>query len=99
MSAYNSTLMGANFRPQEAKDIVSSLQEGDALRAVREPANPYHENAIAIFFDDTHIGYIERALADELSPLMDAGAELTITVAGWMKPPLKPFLDIDVVGA
>jgi hypothetical protein len=51
---------------------------GDRLELVREPDNPYHENAIQIRWKNGRfmIGHVPRHLADELAPAMDAGQVL-----------------------
>ena len=96
MPTYNSALMGANFRPNEAKEIVRALQSGDVLTAEREPGNPYDPNAIMVRKDDAHLGYIGRGLAEELSPLIDNhGAALSLRVSGFLNP-LKPYLAVEL---
>lgn len=95
MSEYNSMLMGANFRPEEAKAIVKALGIGETVEARRDPDNQYDPNAIALYSAGEHIGFIERGLAEELAPIMDDGASLIVTVSGFVSP-LKPYLDIDI---
>lgn len=98
MPSFNSALMGAAFRPQEAKDIVKALAIGEALEARRDPENEFDPNAIALYSQDQHLGFIERGLAEELAPLMDKGAELTVEVIGFMST-IKPYLSVEVVEA
>lgn len=98
MAEYNSQLMGANFRPEEAKNIVKALGVDEVVEARRDPENPYDPNAIAIFSQEQHIGFIERGLAEELAPIMDGGASLKVVVVGFVST-LKPYFDIDVVEA
>lgn len=38
-----------------------------------KPDNQYDKNAIALYFDDTRIGYVPRELNLIISRLMDAG--------------------------
>lgn len=98
MSQWNSILMGAHFRPQSAKDLVLAAEIGTKFEVKRDASNQYHDNAIALFLEDEHVGFFERGLADELAPLMDeSGAEFVATLSGFMENPLKPFLDIDII--
>ncbi len=66
------------------QNIIKDINEMvDYLVAQREPDNPYDENAIAIYVikyngQKKSIGYINRGLAEQLSPRIDAGEELII---------------------
>ena len=64
-------LVGAHFRPQEAKDIIDMLEPGDELNLEREPHNKYDSNAIKVLgFDydgaEHHLGYIPASEAPEI---------------------------------
>lgn len=102
MSKFNCALMGANFRPKDAQEVVKALGIGEQVFARREPANAFDPNAIQIIAvvgtEEYHIGYVERGLAEELAPFLDQGNDLHITVSGFIST-LKPYLDIDEVYA
>jgi hypothetical protein len=53
---------------------IRKLRVGDPAHLVREPTNPHDRNAVAVL-DVRHrqIGYLDRDLASELAPKMDAG--------------------------
>jgi hypothetical protein len=53
--------------------VYPYLEKGLVLRMQRMPENKHDENAIAIYFDDTRIGYVPRELNLVISRLMDAG--------------------------
>lgn len=93
MKEWNSWLMGANFRDPSAKEVVKALAIGEQLTLKRDPENQFDPNAIQVWAGDTWIGFIERGLAEELAPLMDAGTEYDCEVSGFGTNPLKPFLD------
>lgn len=42
----------------EIQTIKDELKEGVFLNLVHEPTNPFDTDAIAVFFKETHIGYI-----------------------------------------
>lgn len=42
---------------------------------VREPTNPYDSNAIAIYIEGRHVGYLDRVMAPTYGPLMTRLAE------------------------
>ncbi len=63
------------------QDNIELLDEGEALKLVREPSNPHDRNAIAVEISDGDaLGYISRDLAAELAPAMDAGQYFKCTV-------------------
>jgi hypothetical protein len=70
MLRFEGSLVGMRFRPP-ALDIVNSLKIGDKLLAIREPGNPYDENAVAVYLDpanfDTVEGRSAAVLMDELA--------------------------------
>jgi hypothetical protein len=53
------------------KDISEICYEGELLSLEHESDNPYDENAIKVYYDFDHIGYIRRELAEDLAPLVD----------------------------
>lgn len=61
------------------------VRKGDPLQLRREPENPYDAHAIAVEFVETggtalQLGYVPRALASVLAPMVDAGATLEASV-------------------
>lgn len=79
MGRLSTTIVGTSFRGQDAKNIVARLKGGEKLRAVREPTNKYDPFAVAVYFSATHIGYLARAIARDMTSLMDNGVAVTIT--------------------
>lgn len=56
--------------------ILSALDDGEELEFVREYDNPYDGNAIKVYCNEQHIGYIKADLAKKLAPKVDSGEEL-----------------------
>lgn len=80
-NSYHAQLVGVNFRPGEAKEIVKALIVGDPLTLEREPFNEHDENAIKVMYASTNfLGYIERGVAAILAPQLDNGISFTATV-------------------
>ena len=66
-------LVGAHFRPP-AKTIIQSLPAGYTLELRPEPSNPYDANAVAVWFDASHL---TQDAKDELeSTLPGSGSNL-----------------------
>ena len=80
------TLVGASFRPKDAKEVLASLTEGDIVQLVCEPDNKYDPNAIQIHYDDHFIGFVAKHEAAVIAADMDEaladypGEEFTATV-------------------
>lgn len=54
------TMVGASFRPAEAKDVIRQLTIGDTVQLVADPDNEYDDSAVAIYADGQHIGFVPR---------------------------------------
>ncbi len=54
-------------------EVFSQLKIGKKVRLVREDENVHDHRAVAIFFGDTHIGYIPRQMNETLSMFLDLG--------------------------
>jgi hypothetical protein len=50
-----------------------NMKEGDTIRLVREPDNPYDEFAIKVVYGDNfQIGYLPRIYSKEISSFLDS---------------------------
>ena len=65
----------AAFTYNQGCEVFSQLKVGKKIRLVREDENPYDHNAVAIFFGDTHIGYIPRRQNETIAKFLDLGYE------------------------
>lgn len=78
-------VVGVTFENDDGgsrQEIIEMLSEGDELVLEREFDNGYDENAIAVFDEFyAQIGYINKELASELAPLMDAGQRVKGSVS------------------
>ena len=94
---YYEYLVGASFRPPAAQSIVLDLRPGDLLTLLREPDNAHDQNAIMVIDPETkvHLGYVGRALAAGIAPLLDAGASYECQVFSYDEKK-KPYLAIDI---
>lgn len=84
MPTFTTKLVGLQFRPPEVQEIVQGLEEGDNLELVREPTNPYDENAIRIIRDGEFLGFVAASkainTASEIAPFLDQGYLYTCRV-------------------
>ena len=71
MRTFHTKVVGVTYNNRQK--AIRSLQEGDEIFLVREPSNPYDENAILVVSRKRgDIGHIPRELAAQIAPLMDA---------------------------
>lgn len=54
-------------------EVFGELSVGSKLRLESEADNPYDSNAVAVFWHDTKLGYVPRALNDVISQLLIFG--------------------------
>ncbi len=82
---FNTKLAGVSFEGRQ--DIAAGLRDGTRLELRRMPDNPHDANAIAAFYGTLQIGFLNRAMAKQLAPLIDAEgrryvAEVTAVTGG-----------------
>lgn len=70
----------AGYSYYEGESIEHLMQTGDKLNLVREPDNKFDESAIALYYDDTKIGYLPRVENSTISRLLDQNAPVTATI-------------------
>ena len=65
-------LVGMKHRGTE--EIVKALPQGEPLTLVREPGNPHDPNAIQVWAQGHHVGYVKATQARALAMAMDRAA-------------------------
>ena len=72
-------IVGTKYNDRADIWLTAKSDPDCVIELSREYANDYDENAIAVYVDGEHAGYVPRNVAKKLAPLMDDGAELTVT--------------------
>ncbi len=78
--------------------VLPSLEKDTVLKMVRDPENQHDEYAIAIFFNETRIGWVPRDMNQMISRLMDAGKMFFCRINkiseihGWTKIDAKIYM-------
>ena len=63
-------LKGLEYRRPKATKIFDSLKEGEKVLLVKEPTNPYDENAVMVYATNgEHLGYVQRERAKEIGEM------------------------------
>lgn len=87
---------GTSFRKLDK--VRDELKELVQLETKRESKNEFDEFAIALYFQDTKVGYIPRDKNEVLARLMDAGKQFYATICAkemegnWLKLEVKVIL-------
>jgi predicted O-linked N-acetylglucosamine transferase (SPINDLY family) len=88
------TMVGATFRPAQAKDIVRALGIGDRVQLRADPDNEYDTTAVAVYSDDVHIGFVPKESNSALFAVLMDGAEISAEIVAFENS-LKPVLEIN----
>ncbi len=72
-------IVGVSFEGRQ--DKVTGLLPGAPLELVREPANTFDPNAVAVRYGALALGYIRREIARRIAPNIDSGERYKATVA------------------
>lgn len=87
-------MVGATFRPAEAKELVRGLHIGDRVRLQADPENQYDTTAVAVYCGDVHIGFIPKESNSALFAVLMDGAIITAEIIAFENT-LKPVLEIE----
>lgn len=89
------TMVGATFRPAEAKEIIRGLGIGDRVELRADPENEYDNTAVACYYDDTHIGFLPKESNSAIFEALMEGEEYEGEIIAFENT-LKPILEIAV---
>ena len=71
----------AGFRYYDARQVWDTMQVGDTLELVREPANPYDANAVRVEWRGHKLGYVPRADNRAVALHMDRGGNVEARIS------------------
>ena len=63
----------AGFTHYDGCVVFNELKIGTPLQLVREDENAYDHDAVAIFYGNTHIGYLPSSKNEQLASMLDLG--------------------------
>jgi hypothetical protein len=64
------SVAGVTFEGRQ--ELIKNLHIGESIKLIREFNNPYDINAIKVVSENnSHIGYINRKLAEKIAPIME----------------------------
>ena len=63
----------AGFTYHDGLDVIDQLKLGTTVTLKSEPDNPFDANAVAIYYEDTMLGYIPRVANYKVSQLLYFG--------------------------
>ena len=66
----------AGFKFHEGMLRINNINEGDEVILVHEPEKPYDENAIRVGYDNLDLGYVPRAINQNILPSLEGQSHL-----------------------
>ena len=75
----------AGFQYHQGELFWNKLTVGDKLQLIREPDNPYDENAVAIYREDIKLGYLPRVENIAVARMMDKGQRINALIQNKQK--------------
>lgn len=87
------TMVGATFRPDEARSALKQLKIGDKVTLAADPHNEYDSTAVAVYYAHHHIGFIPKESNSALFAALMAGEEIEAEIIAF-ETSLKPVLEI-----
>ena len=63
----------AGFTYYDGLDVIEELSLGTTVNLKLEPDNPYDPNAVAVYYEDTKLGFIPRVKNHTISQLLHFG--------------------------
>jgi hypothetical protein len=90
-------LVGAHFRPADAKEMLKSLEIGDTVNLRADPYNLYDRTAVAVYYDDMHLGFIPKESNSAVFESLMDGNEINAEIVAFQNA-LRPVLEFDLPG-
>ena len=88
----------AAFSHYKGEEVFDLLKADKKIRLVREQENKFDHNAVAVYFGDTHIGYIPRQLNSALAKLLDMGhADIFESLIDSVNPNAHPEQQVQII--
>jgi single-stranded-DNA-specific exonuclease len=78
-SCFHTKIAGVSFEGRQ--DVIAGLRAGAQLTLARQPDNPYDRNAIAVYYGNLQLGFVNKSIAAHVAPLIDAGARYRARIA------------------
>ena len=75
----------AGFQFCDGEKLWDQLSIGVILQLIREPGNPYDENAVELYWRNNKLGYLPRVENTAVAQMMNQGQEITARISGKKK--------------
>ena len=91
----------AGFQFYDGEHIWDQLSIGDMLQLIRQPDNPYDENAVELYWRNSKLGYLHRVENTAIARIMDQEQEITAKISNkresfnpWKRLTIEVWLQI-----
>ena len=78
-TTFHSKVAGVSFEGRQ--DVIGGLHAGAELELKREPENEFDSNAIGVYYGRLKLGFIKKAIAAHIAPLIDGGERYRAQIA------------------
>ena len=78
MRLFDFAIAGGDY--YQLEDVLERIRPGMRLTLVREAANPYDADAVAVHLDGVKLGFIPRSANTPVARLLDRGARVSAEV-------------------
>lgn len=89
------SLVGASFRPSEARDALRRTTIGDRLSLEPDPENEYDSEAVRVMVEGHHAGFIAKKDNSPISKRLLSGDEVFAEIIAFENP-IRPVLEIEL---
>ncbi len=80
MPSINTRVVGMKFVTPDATSRVLGLAPGTPLSLRREPGNAHDRNAVAVYVDQSRVGYVPASVAASVAKIIDAEEHVVTAV-------------------
>lgn len=87
---YTNKFYVAGVKFHQFHTVKDILEEGDRVDLIPEPSNKYDKFAMKIKHNNVMLGYVPKKFSEEVTNLMNSGAELEATITQ-LQPDFEPW--------
>lgn len=87
----------AGFSYYDGALVFNQLKIGQEVKLAAEPANMFDKNAVAIYLEDSMIGYIPKSFNREISKVLNAGHNIFSAYIQAVAPEANPEEQVRVI--
>lgn len=80
MPSIQTRVVGMKFADPDATQRIIKLAPGTRLDLRREPGNAHDRNAVAVYLNQSRVGYVPASVAASVAKIIDGGEHVVAAV-------------------